>query len=221
MAGTAASTAATTTATAEIPDETAGPYPGDGTNGPNVLTESGIVRSDITASIGGAGGVADGVPLTFTLALVDVDAKTPLAGAAVYAWHCDAEGNYSMYSEATADENYLRGVQEADANGQVAFQSVVPGCYSGRWPHIHFEVYESLAAVTSGANTIKISQLALPQGVCETVYADSRYPSSASNLGQISLASDNVFSDDQAVQQLAVVTGSNDAGYVATLSVGI
>lgn len=37
---------------AEIPDETAGPYPGDGSNGPNVLAESGIVRSDITSSFG-------------------------------------------------------------------------------------------------------------------------------------------------------------------------
>ncbi len=224
-ATTAATTATTggtvATATEEIPEETAGPFPGDGTNGPNVLTESGVVRRDITASVGGASGVADGVPLTFTLALVDVASKSPLAGAAVYAWHCDAAGNYSMYSDAAADENYLRGVQEADANGQVTFQSIFPGCYSGRWPHIHLEVYESLDSATAGANAIATSQLAFPQAACETVYADSRYPGSTSNLGQLSLATDNVFSDDQAVLQLAVVTGSNDAGYVATLPVGI
>ena len=35
-----------------IPEETAGPYPGDGSNGPNVLTESGVVRSDIRSSFG-------------------------------------------------------------------------------------------------------------------------------------------------------------------------
>ena len=34
-----------------IPEETAGPFPGDGTNGPDVLTESGVVRSDITTSL--------------------------------------------------------------------------------------------------------------------------------------------------------------------------
>src|SRR5262245_33798282 len=46
-----------------IPSETAGPYPGDGTNGPNVLTQSGIVRSDIRASFGSAGTtVAPGTP---------------------------------------------------------------------------------------------------------------------------------------------------------------
>jgi protocatechuate 3,4-dioxygenase beta subunit len=220
--GASSTTAGSTVAvTSEIPDETAGPFPGDGSNGPNVLTESGVVRSDITSSVGSATGVAVGVPLTFTFAVVDVASKTPLAGAAVYAWHCDADGNYSMYSDATAGENYLRGVQEADANGQVTFTSIVPGCYAGRWPHIHFEVYESLDAATNGANAIKTSQLAFPQATCDAVYANSRYPSSASNLSQLSLATDNVFSDDQAASQLAVVTGSNDAGYVATLGVGV
>lgn len=226
---TSATTAAAATATAataatvseEIPDETAGPYPGDGSNGPNVLTESGVVRSDITASVGGAGGVADGIGLTVTFALVDVATKAPLAGAAVYAWHCDAAGRYSMYSDGVTDENYLRGVQESDASGQVTFRSIVPGCYSGRWPHIHFEVYESLDAAGAGSNAIKTSQLALPRATCEVVYADSRYPSSASNLGRITLATDNVFSDDQADDQLAVVTGSIEAGYVSTLAVGV
>lgn len=33
-----------------IPSETEGSYPGDGTNGPNVLTQTGIVRSDIRPS---------------------------------------------------------------------------------------------------------------------------------------------------------------------------
>ena len=45
----------------------------------------------------------------------------------------------------------LRGVQAADSNGQVTFTSIFPGCYSGRWPHIHFEVYPSLSAATDVA----------------------------------------------------------------------
>lgn len=54
-----------------IPAETAGPYPGDGTNGPNVLTQSGIVRSDIRSSFGSAGTTtAPGTPLTVTVTLV-------------------------------------------------------------------------------------------------------------------------------------------------------
>jgi hypothetical protein len=47
---------------ATIPSETAGPYPGDGSNGPNVLTEDGVVRRDIRSSFGTASGVADGIP---------------------------------------------------------------------------------------------------------------------------------------------------------------
>ena len=77
-----------------IPEETAGPYPGDGSNGPNVLAESGVVRSDITSSFGDASGVAEGVPMTVKLKVYDLngDDATPLAGAAVYLWHCDREG---------------------------------------------------------------------------------------------------------------------------------
>jgi protocatechuate 3,4-dioxygenase beta subunit len=43
-----------------------------------------------------------------------------MAGAAVYIWHCDRDGNYSLYSQAVTTENYLRGVQAADSNGVVA-----------------------------------------------------------------------------------------------------
>jgi hypothetical protein len=111
-------------ATASIPEETAGPYPGDGSNGPNVLTESGVVRSDLTRSFGGASGVAEGVPTTINLRLLDVaGGGGPLAGAAVYLWHCDREGRYSLYDESIAGENYCRGVQRsqlATVSGDVA-----------------------------------------------------------------------------------------------------
>jgi protocatechuate 3,4-dioxygenase beta subunit len=206
----------------EIPEETAGPYPGDGSNGVNVLAESGVVRSDITSSFGDASGVADGVPVTVRMKVYDLsgDDATPLAGAAIYLWHCDAAGDYSMYSQAVVDENYLRGVQVADADGRVEFTSIFPGCYSGRWPHMHFEVYESEAAATSYTNKLRTSQLALPQDVSEDVYADARYSGSAANLAAISLDSDNVFSDGYSLQ-MASVTGSVDDGYTVTLNVPV
>ncbi len=208
----------------EIPEETGGPYPADGTNGVNVLTESGIVRSDITSSFGGATGVAEGVPLAFTLTVVDVsgveDAGTPAAGAAVYAWHCDREGRYSMYDDEISDENYLRGVQEADDDGKVTFTSIFPAAYSGRWPHIHFEVYPSIEDATKAQNRMRTSQLALPEDVCQEVYATEGYEQSVSNLAGTSLDSDNVFSDGYSLQ-LAKVTGSVDDGYTATLRVPI
>lgn len=206
----------------EIPEETAGPYPGDGSNGPNVLTESGVVRSDITTSFGSASGVAEGVPLTLRFKVYDLtgDEVEILSGAAVYAWHCDRDGSYSMYDGDALDENYLRGVQESDADGWVEFTTIFPGCYSGRWPHVHFEVYESLDAATSASNKLRTSQLAFPQDVCDEVYATSGYESSVSNLAQISLDSDNIFSDGYSLQ-MATLKGSVTEGYTATLNVPI
>ena len=81
----------------EVESETAGPYPADGSNRPDVRTESGIVRSDIRPSFGTATGTAAGVPLAIALTLEDLTGA-PLAGAAVYLWHCDRDGNYSLYS---------------------------------------------------------------------------------------------------------------------------
>jgi protocatechuate 3,4-dioxygenase beta subunit len=204
-----------------IPDETAGPYPGDGSNGPNVLTESGIVRRDIRPSFGSASGVAEGVPLTINLTVLDAaGGSKPLAGAAVYAWHCTRDGEYSLYSQNIADENYLRGVQETDADGALSFASIFPGCYSGRWPDVHFEVYAALADATGGGSPIATSQLALPEDACATVYASDGYSQSVQNLARTSLETDRVFSDGYA-QQLATTTGSVASGYVAELSVGV
>jgi protocatechuate 3,4-dioxygenase beta subunit len=205
-----------------IPEETAGPYPGDGSNGPDVLNQSGIVRSDIRSSFGTASGVAAGIPLTIRLMIQDqANGCGPLANAAVYVWHCDQEGRYSLYSNGVTGENYLRGVQGAGNDGAVTFQSIFPACYSGRWPHIHFEVYRNLDEATDQANKIATSQIALPQDVCDQVYATSGYEQSVSNLQQVSLATDNVFGEDGGVRQIGTVTGTLDAGYVVELAVPV
>lgn len=204
-----------------VPEETAGPFPGDGSNGPDVLSEAGVVRSDITKSIGAGTGVADGISTTLELVLVDSDGCTPIAGAAVYVWHCDRLGRYSMYSEGAEAENYLRGLQESDVDGVVRFTTIFPGCYPGRWPHVHFEVYPSLADATSASNVRRVSQLAFPLDACEAVYATAGYEASVDSLLRVSLASDSVFGDDSAALQLATVTGDAAAGYAATLTITV
>jgi protocatechuate 3,4-dioxygenase beta subunit len=222
--GGAASSSGTdggSTSCASIPEETAGPYPGDGSNGPNALAISGIVRSDIRASLGGSSDVATGVPLAITLTLVNpVSGCAPIAGAAVYLWHCDALGRYSLYSSGVTGESWLRGVQETDASGQLTFSTIFPGCYSGRWPHVHFEIYPSLASATASANKRATSQLALPQTTCAEVYATSGYTGSAANLARTSPATDMVFADG-ATLETPTVTGSVNAGYQAALTVGV
>jgi protocatechuate 3,4-dioxygenase beta subunit len=219
-AKSAVGSSATLTSPGAIPQETAGPYPGDGTNGPNVLTESGVVRSDIRRSFAAGSSAADGVPLTIELTLVDADTGKALPGAAVYLWHCDRLGRYSLYSSGLGNEDYLRGVQVADGQGVLRFTSIFPGAYSGRWPHIHFHVFDAQSKATSGRNARVTSQLALPEAVCRQVYGTSGYETSARNMAQSSLDSDMVFRDGWDLE-LPTVTGSTSAGYVAKLVVGV
>jgi protocatechuate 3,4-dioxygenase beta subunit len=204
-----------------IPEETAGPFPGDGSNGPDVLAQTGVVRRDITSSFGSSSGVAAGVPLSISLALQDAQDCAPLAGAAVYVWHCDRDGNYSLYSDAAANENYLRGVQAAGDDGIVTFDSIFPAAYQGRWPHIHFEVYPSLETATDEANKIATSQVALPQHACDAVYATAGYEQSVRNMQSLSLATDMVFADDGGARQLGTISGDVSSGYGVALTVPV
>ena len=218
---TATASASAALPAGEIPDETAGPYPGDGSNGPDVLQQSGIIRRDLRTSLGSSA-IVEGVPAVVTLRITDIaSGDAPFAGVAVYAWHCDAQGRYSMYSDGVTGETWLRGVQIADANGQVTFTTIVPGCYTGRWPHIHFEVYPDAASITDAGNAIATSQLALPQAMLETVYALPAYDGSARNLTGVSPTSDNVFGEDGGALQMATVTGDASAGYAASLVVRV
>ncbi len=221
-AASPASSAAAAACAPVIPEETAGPFPGDGTNGPDVLTDSGVVRSDITTSFGASSGTAEGIPLTIRLLIQsEANACEPLANAAVYLWHCDREGRYSLYSQGAEDQNYLRGVQAAGADGIVTFTSIFPACYSGRWPHVHFEIYPSIAAAADAGNKIATSQIALPKDICDQVYATAGYEQSVSNLGQISLTSDMVFGDDGGEHQIGTISGTVADGLTVELAVPV
>lgn len=224
--GTTTTTTPTASTCAVIPEETGGPYPADGTNTNggsiiNVLNQSGVVRSDIRSSFNGASGVAAGVPLTIRLQLVNANAScASLAGYAIYLWHCDRDGLYSLYSSGVTAQNYLRGVQETDSSGALSFTTIFPGCYAGRMPHVHFEVYPSLARAAAASNRIKTSQFTFPLATLNEVYTASGYTASVRNLAQISYATDNVFSDGTSLQ-MAGVTGNATEGYVVTLTIGV
>jgi protocatechuate 3,4-dioxygenase beta subunit len=214
------SAATTITTCSTIPEETGGPFPGDGSNGPDVLAENGVVRKDITSSFDGMSGTADGVKYSMQFTVVDVDNDCePLEGAAVYVWHCDRDGNYSMYQSAS-DANYLRGVQPVDGNGLAKFTSIFPAAYPGRWPHVHFDVYPSVDAATSGSNKLATSQIALPKDVCDSVYTTDGYEQSASRFGNMSIDSDMVFRDGVSLQTPSM-TGNAQSGYVSSLVVGV
>ena len=155
------------------PTETEGPFPSDGSNNArgtlsNVLKSSGIVRRDIRTDIGNTATTAEGQALDLEITLVNVEqACAPLAGHAIYLWHCDALGRYSIYDLPNA--SYLRAVGVTNAVGNVAFTTIFPGCYPGRYPHIHFEVYMGLEQATSYKNWLLTSQMAMPADACRAI----------------------------------------------------
>lgn len=218
--GTSGTDASTPSSCSAVPQETGGPYPGDGTNGPNVLTQSGVVRSDIRSSFGSSSGTAQGIPLKIRIRLLNASGCGVVANAAIYLWHCDRDGNYSLYSAGITDQNYLRGVGITDSNGVIEIQSIVPGCYSGRWPHIHFEVFRDMASATAGSAAARTSQLALPEALCDEVYATAGYENSVRNLASITLASDNVFSDGASTQTPSYSGNATD-GYTINIDVAV
>lgn len=211
-----------------LPWETAGPFPADGTNTRagqtvNALTQEGVIRRDIRASFGDYAGAAAGVDLELELTLQDADGCAPLENYAVYIWHCDAIGQYSLYNAPEA--NYLRGVGVADADGKIQFTTIVPGCYPGRWPHIHFEVFESAEAALTGRAPVLTSQIAFAERDMAEVYrSDGAYSNGTQNLERISLVTDGIFRDNtdaQIAQQTVEMSGAPENGYTGQVTIPI
>lgn len=131
----------------------------EGEIGPYFADDSaaGYSRSNILSNLDGSG-TQPGIPLTLTVTVVDAkNGCMPYAGAQVDIWHCNASGVYSdIASENTASEQWLRGYQITDATGQVTFQTIVPGWYSGRTTHIHLRIrssYSEASSTTDETNT--------------------------------------------------------------------
>lgn len=211
------------------PEETAGPFPADGSNRAhgtlaNVLEQSGIVREDMRSSLGNAASTAEGIVLDLEITLQDVSSGcAPLAGYAVYLWHCDAAGQYSIYN--VKDESYLRAVGVADDQGRLKFRTIFPGCYRGRYPHMHFEVYPNLHAATDYRNRLLTSQLAMPAEECRQVYASAAsYRESVAAFEDVSLERDGIFRDNTAAQltaQTPVIDGDVRSGLIGRVTIGL
>lgn len=187
------------------PTETEGPFP--------TKVPASYVRSDIRD---GKQGYDMSVKITITNTNQNCAA---LAGALVDIWHCDAEGNYSEYGgtgmQGTNYQNvhFLRGRQTTDANGQVTFQTIFPGWYSGRATHIHVHVY------AANGTSLKVTQIAFPEGSGTAVAAVNGYAKGMS--GYTYNKTDNVFSDDTSGVEIATVTGSTTAGFALTMNIGV
>jgi protocatechuate 3,4-dioxygenase beta subunit len=176
------------------PTETVGPYPS--------LVD--LFRSDIREGKSGA-------LLTLTIKVVNVaNGCAAVPNANVEIWHVDAAGDYSQYGTQAA-QTFLRGIQTTNSSGEVVFTTIYPGWYQGRATHIHAEV-------TIGGRSVKVTQIAFPEAINNTVHASGVYASRGTN--PISNGSDGIFADSLS-SEIVTPTGSVSAGYAATFQVAI
>jgi protocatechuate 3,4-dioxygenase beta subunit len=191
-----------------------------------MLAAPGIVRQDIRGSFDTSLTVAAGVPLRLELTLLDLTrACQPFADSAVYLWNCNRDGDYSLYGPGLEHENYLRGVQFTDGEGRVAFQTIFPACYSGRYPHLHLEIFKRSARSLDATTRVLTTQLTAPREVCSRVYdTASGYARSAAEFKGRLPADDMVFAASSPAElalQTVAVTGDLSAGFTGRVTLGI
>lgn len=226
---TADSTGATTAGATPVdveamPAETGGPFAADGSNDngagevANVLTMAGVIRSDIRSDIGG-GNEQPGAPMSLEVTVIDTATGLPRAGAAVYVWHCNQAGGYSGYNSSMlggdfSEVTWLRGVQVADANGRLTFQTILPGRYPGRAAHIHFAVYSD----ETYSSELLISQMAFDDDGVDALYTSAGYADALD--ADTDNDDDGVFRDGWALQTLTL-GGDATSGITASIVVGV
>lgn len=163
-------------------------------------------RADIRSDPASAG-ISAGVPLvvTFNVSRVAGNACTPLTGAYLDVWHCDAGGVYSDVQGET--HKFLRGYQVTDANGVAKFTTVYPGWYPGRAVHIHFKLRLFAGSTKSYEFT---SQLFFDEGLTDAVHTQSPYSSRGTRNTRN--ADDGIYNELSATQKAALTLQAAKAG---------
>jgi protocatechuate 3,4-dioxygenase beta subunit len=191
---TSTNTTSTNATCALTPTETTGPFP----------SLADLFRSDIREG-------KSGTLLALTIRVVNaVSGCAAVPNANVEIWHVDAAGDYSQYGTQTT-QTFLRGIQATNNNGEVTFTTIYPGWYQGRATHIHVEV-------TMGGRSVKVTQIAFPETINNTVHTSGVYASRGSN--PMSNLVDGIFSDSLS-SEIVTPTGSVNGGYAATFQVAI
>ena len=131
------------------------------TEGPYWIPNN-LTRRDVTAG-------KHGVPLSLVLTVEDA-ACNILTGADVEIWHCDAKGNYSGVGNQSSSSRFLRGHQKTNSKGVARFDTIYPGWYRGRTPHIHLKVHV-------GGNEVHTGQLFFGGAASRAVYRTRYYKS--------------------------------------------
>jgi len=174
------------------------------TEGPYWIDEA-LTRRDVTENV-------HGMPLVLRLTVVRASNCRPIKGADVEIWHAAPDGEYSGFDGSSATR-YLRGHQRSDAAGRVRFDTVFPGWYRGRTPHIHLKAHV-------GGEEVHTGQLFMGETVTRAVYR-SRYYASRGQA-DTSHASDMIYRDGGARSTLRIRRRSGGRkGYVGRLELGV
>lgn len=199
--------AATTPACVVRPEQTEGPY----------FVDEKLNRSDIRVDPSDKS-IKPGVPLRleFQVSRLAGAACSPLAGAIVDVWHCDAAGIYSDVRDPRFDtrgKKFLRGDQQTNADGTTRFLTIYPGWYEGRAVHIHFKVR---SAAAGGAQEFT-SQLYFDEAVNDQVFSQGPYNTKRGR--RVTNDSDSLFR--RGGKEL-VITPTKDAhGYTAKFDIAL
>ena len=172
------------------------------TEGPYYIADS-LIRRDITED-------RDGTPLQLRLRVQDASSCDPLKDATVEIWHADAAGTYSGFGAGSGERSFLRGGQKSDADGNVIFETIYPGWYQGRTPHIHVKVH-------AGGQQVHTGQLYFDDAISNAVYRDSLY--AARGEQTTTNSSDGIYSNGGDQSKLALTEYGD--GYVGRLSLGV
>lgn len=192
------------------PEMTVGPY----------FVDEKLNRSDVRTDPSD-GSVKAGAPLALTFSVLSVGGNscTPIAGATVDIWHCDAQGVYSDVTDAaigsnTVGKKFLRGYQTTDASGAATFTTIYPGWYRGRAIHIHFKIRTTTPANQAYEFT---SQLFFDDALSDQVFAQEPY---ASKGKRDTLNSrDGIYANGG--DQMLLAPMKTDQGYTAMFAVGL
>jgi protocatechuate 3,4-dioxygenase beta subunit len=186
------------------PEMAEGPY----------FVDTKLNRSDIRTNTRD-GAVSEGTPLAITFAVSQIAASscTPLEGAIVDIWHCDANGVYSGV-EGSQGTDFLRGHQTTGANGRATFTTIFPGWYRGRAVHIHFKIRTS---VSSSQAYEFVSQLFFDEAATNTIYRSGVY--AGRGAADTPNSRDGIYRSGG--EQLLLNLSESNGGYSTTFNIAL
>lgn len=173
-----------------------------------------LIRADIREG-------RDGIPLRLRLRVIEIGPCTPVAGARIDVWHCDARGLYSGYpgqgddrSIDTSGQTFMRGTQMTDGGGWATFETVYPGWYTGRAPHIHVKTF-------LGDRDVLMGQIYFPDALSEFIYTNVPAYSGRTAERLVVNANDGLATERDPHRRAFCAVKEEKDRYLASLTLGV